>query len=117
METLEKFKEIIKNKAKKRAYQEVCQLQKQIQESGLLELSSCFDITNSKGFNSKFENSFLIGRLGYSDEITNPITALYKEKYFKYIEEETDVFIKKMELLTTQVDDLFSLKKGLKKNK
>jgi DNA repair protein RadD len=43
METLEKFREIIQNNAKKRAHAEVSLLQKQIEESGLLKISTGFD--------------------------------------------------------------------------
>lgn len=118
MDSLEKFREIIKNKAKERAHKEVSLLQKTIQKSGILQLDVDFMVVNGKGFHQKIDIAFLtIGHLSSSDELSNPLTILYKQKYAQYLEEETVALIQKMEVLTDQVNELFSLKEDLNNKK
>lgn len=106
-ETLKRFKQIIEKKAFERATSELNTLQEALRKSGLLEIKSKFKITGD-GYEEGLRDSLWSkGTLEMANP--NPLNYLLKEKYEKYIIEETDLFVKKIEQLTDQASELLNI--------
>lgn len=106
-ETLKRFKQIIEKKAFERANSELNTLQEALRKSGLLEIKCKFKVIGD-GYQENLRDSFWSkGTLDMKNP--NPLNYLLKEKYEKYIVEETDLFVKKIEQLTDQASELLDI--------
>lgn len=112
METLDRFKEIIEKRALKRATDEVNELQNVMYKSGLLEIKIEFFVTQKEVSTKTLRESFwTIGAL--DEKKPNPLNILRKEKYEKYLVDETDKFIKQIDTLSSQAEELLSIKDNI----
>lgn len=106
-ETLKRFREIIQKKAFQRASEEVQIVVDAIKKSGLLDIEVNFKVVGEGYQESLRESLWNKGSLGMKNP--NPLNYLLKAKYEKYIIEETDLFVKKIEQLTDQASELLNI--------
>lgn len=100
--TSSSLQSLIDKRAKDRAWEFTRKLVEHCKQSGLSEIEGKY---SNGEYNRDFADIFNL----YSNQKNNPFTILYEKKYAQFIKEETESFVKKVEELHAQADNLLNI--------